>query len=242
MKEKCTAQTNMKFYANTVVNGMSEKKIIAQPSVRHLQKKKRFAKKIIAQPSVIHLQKKKNHSPKMYRYKKKAEEIKDTQVDREKVKINGKYSHMQVNTGSDITLIPVNFWQDLGKPRLKTSALQPKQFDGTIIKTLGTFKGTFETKNCFEIIPITIEACTKDHELLGKDILEVDTLKLVNSMESEEQEIGLLKGYKASICLKENYHPSKMITHTHLTYCSIKAKKKMIQQGILEKVTHGRSD
>ena len=81
---------------------------------------------------------------------------------KERVKINEKYFHMQVDTGSDITLILVNFWQDLGKPRLKKSTLQLKQFDGTIIKTLGTFKGMFETKNLFEIIPITVMASTED--------------------------------------------------------------------------------
>ena len=32
----------------------------------------------------------------------------------EKKKIIGKYFHMQVDTGCDITLITVNFWQDLG--------------------------------------------------------------------------------------------------------------------------------
>ena len=166
-----------------------------------------------------HFQKKKSCSKGVQIQKKNLE---DKQVDREeaenfmlntptktreKVKINGKYFRMQVDTGSDITLIPVNFWQDLGKPRLKKSALQLKQFNGTVIKTLGTFKGTFETKNRFEIIPITVVVCIKDHGLLAIDVLKVDTLKLVNSMEPEEQEIGLLKGYKASICLKENYHP-----------------------------------
>ena len=30
-------------------------------------------------------------------------------------------------------------------------------------------------------------------------------------MESEEQEIGLFKGYKASIRLKENYHPRYIV-------------------------------
>ena len=50
-------------------------------------------------------------------------------------------------------------------------------------------------------------ACTKDHGLLGIDVLKADNSKLVNSMESEEHEIGSLKGYKASILLKENYHP-----------------------------------
>ena len=107
---------------------------------------------------------------------------------REKVKINGKYFHMQVDTGSDITLIPVNFWPDLGKPRLKKSTLQRKQFNGTIIKTLATFEGTFETKNRLEIIPIIVVACTKDHGLLGIDVLKVDTSKLVNSMKLEEQD------------------------------------------------------
>ena len=33
-----------------------------------------------------------------------------------------------------------------------------------------------------------------------------------------------------------------MITKIHFTYCSVKDKKKMIQQGILEKVTHGGSN
>ena len=71
---------------------------------------------------------------------------------REKVKIYRKYFHMEVDTGSDITLIPVSFWQDLGKPILKKkSALWLKQLDGTIIITLGTFEGTSETKNRFEI-------------------------------------------------------------------------------------------
>ena len=37
----------------------------------------------------------------------------------------------------------------------------------------------FETKNRFEIIPIIVMAYTKDHGLLGIDVLKVDTLKLV---------------------------------------------------------------
>ena len=42
-------------------------------------------------------------------------------------------------------------------------------------------------------VAITAVACTKDHGLLGVDVLKVDTSKLVNSMESEEHEIGLIK-------------------------------------------------
>ena len=152
---------------------------------------------------------------------------------------------MQVDTGSDITLNPVDFWQDLGKPRLKKSALQQKQFDGIIIKTLGIFNSRFETKNCLEIIPITVMAYIKDHGLLDIDVLKVNTLKLVNSMESEEQEIELLKGYKASNHLKENYHPRYIQGRQvliHILPIVVSKLKKMILQGILEKVTHQGSD
>ena len=123
--------------------------------------------------------------------------------------------------------------------------MQLKQFDGTIIKTLGTFEGTFETKNRFEIIPITVVACTKDHGLLVTDVLKVDASKLVNSMESEEQEIGLLRGYKASIRLKENYHPRYIQARRLLIRILpivVSKLKKMIRQDILETVIHGVSD
>ena len=72
---------------------------------------------------------------------KKVGELKDTQVDREeaeiftlttltktreKVKINEKYFRTQEDTGYDITIIPVNFWQDLEKKRLKKVNLATK--------------------------------------------------------------------------------------------------------------------
>ena len=64
-------------------------------------------------------------------------------------------------------------------------------------------------------------------------------------MELEEQEIGLLKGYKASIHLKENYHPRYIQARQLPIYILpivVSKLKKMIQEGILEKVTHGASD
>ena len=56
------------------------------------------------------------------------------------------------------------------------------------------------------MIPITVEACNKDHWLLGIDMLKVDTTKLINSMKAEENNIRLLRGYRACVRLKENYH------------------------------------
>lgn len=64
---------------------------------------------------------------------------------RETVKLNGITFAIQVDMGSDVTLMPRNFWEKMGKSKLRKSNLNLKQFDGSVIKTLGSFKGTFET-------------------------------------------------------------------------------------------------
>ena len=89
------------------------------------------------QPGILHLQINKSRQ-----IQKKVGELKDTQVDREeaeiftlttltktreKMKIDRKYFRMQVDTGHDITIIPVKFWQDLEKPRFKKSTLLLKR-------------------------------------------------------------------------------------------------------------------
>ena len=66
---------------------------------------------------------------------------------REKIKLNGIFFHMQVVTGSDITLILGNFWKKIGEPKLRKNNLQLKQLDGTAIKVMGTFERTFVIKS-----------------------------------------------------------------------------------------------
>lgn len=72
--------------------------------------------------------------------------IKAEDKSREMVKLNGVTLFVQVDTGSDVTLIPRKFWERMDRPKLKKSNLQLEQFDGSIIKILGCFQGTFETK------------------------------------------------------------------------------------------------
>ena len=73
---------------------------------------------------------------------------------------------------------------------------------------MGTFKGTFETKKHFKMIPTTGVACNENHGLIGIDTLKLDNIKFINSTKAEENNIGFLKGHRASIHLKENHHPS----------------------------------
>ncbi len=82
---------------------------------------------------------------------------------------------------------------------MKKRNIQLKRFDGAVIKVMDTFKGNFRNKKRLEMIPITVFACNKDHGLLGIDVLKVDTTKLINSIKAEENNIGLLRSYRARI-------------------------------------------
>ena len=99
------------------------------------------------------------------------------------------------------------------QPKSRKHNLQLKQFDGTVIKAMGTFERTFEAKKRFKIIPITIVPCNKDHGLLGIDVLKVDATKLIISIKAtKKNNILSLKGYRLSIRLKENHRPSYSIS------------------------------
>ena len=45
----------------------------------------------------------------------------------------------------------------MGRPKLRKSNLNLKQFYGSVIKTLGSFEGIFVTKTCYKIIPINAQ-------------------------------------------------------------------------------------
>ena len=54
---------------------------------------------------------------------------------------------MQLDMESDVTLILQNLWEKMGRLKLRKYNLYLKQFDGTVIKVMDTFEGTFESKN-----------------------------------------------------------------------------------------------
>lgn len=65
-------------------------------------------------------------------------------------------------------LIVRHFGEGMATTRLKKSNQHLKQFDWSIIKTLGGLEGTFEAKNRIEIIPIIVMKNIKIHDLLER--------------------------------------------------------------------------
>ena len=161
------------------------------------------------------------------------------------VTLNNIQFPMQPDTGSDVTIIPKNFWKKLGYPKLRKSCVKLRQFDGSCINALGQFEAVFEAEKRFELVSITVVDCFKDHGLIGTDIIKVDTINLINSVESDKQKIGVLKNYKATLRVKENCSPSYFEARRipiHLRPMVIKKLEEMINQGILEHVPKGGSN
>ena len=84
----------------------------------------------------------------------------------------------------------------MGKQKLRNSNLHLKLFDRNIIKVMGSFERTLETKKYF----------WNDSDDGGSEVLKVDITKFINSKKAENNK--RFKYYRVSICLKKNHHPS----------------------------------
>ena len=90
-----------------------------------------------------------------------------------------------MDTDSEITLIPKKILKRSGKPTLRKSSLQLRQFDGLVIKTLGHFEHSLELEDKFEIIPIIVTTCKNKHRLPG--MLNINSTKLINEIKMEKK-------------------------------------------------------
>ena len=96
-----------------------------------------------------------------------------------KVKMNNFDLDMQMDKGSEETLITKSFWERIGKPTLRKSSSQLRQFDGWVIKSLGYFEGSLEREDKFELILQIVMICKKNHALFGNAVLKINSTKLM---------------------------------------------------------------
>ena len=108
-----------------------------------------------------------------------------------------------MDTGCEVTLITRNFRERIGKQILRKSSLVICQFDGSVIKTLGYFEGSLELEGKFELIPIIVITCKKNHGLLGNNVLTMNSTILINEIKLEKTR--KLANYKSSLKFKKCY-------------------------------------
>ena len=161
------------------------------------------------------------------------------------VTIEGRRLAMQLDSGSDSTIIPRNFWQHLGEPKLRKCNRQLRQFDGTAIRTLGTFTAVIELDSKITCVDVTVAACSKNHGLLGTDSLQFDLDSvMLHHIEAPTSSFGKLRGFKARILLKDHARPSYFEARSvpiHLKPMVVQKLRKLIEEGVLEPVPPGGS-
>ena len=93
---------------------------------------------------------------------------------------------MQMDTGSEVTLMQRNFWDRIGKPTLRKSSLQLDQFDGSVIKTFVFFESFLLLENRSDVIPIIVKSCKKNDGLLGNNVPNLNYTKLIDEIKMEK--------------------------------------------------------
>jgi len=109
-----------------------------------------------------------------------------------KVTINEGTVLMQLDSGSEATILPKNLWESIGQPKLRPTKHRLRQFDGSEIRTIGQFEGLVEMEKNYAIANIIVAECGKAHGLLGTDVLSVDASSMAINCNKEG------KGYQES--------------------------------------------
>ena len=80
---------------------------------------------------------------------------------KKQVKILNKQFQMQLDSGSDVTIVPRNFWGAMDKPKLKPFHGKLKHYDNSTMRTLGHFPSTVETEHKYIVADIVVADCIK---------------------------------------------------------------------------------
>ena len=159
------------------------------------------------------------------------------------VSIDGQHGiKMQVDTGADVSIIPRNFWEKLGRPQLRKSTKTLRNYDNSTMKIMGNFSACIECESRFCVVDLVVVDVEKGFGLLGSDFLNIETM---NIHTTAAHNFGCLEGYAAKIKLIENAKPSFCESRSlpiHIKPLVITEIKRMEREGILEVVPEGGSE
>ena len=162
---------------------------------------------------------------------------------KKQVKILNKQFQMQLDSGSNITIVLRNFWEAMDKPKLKPFHGKLKHYDNSTMHMLGHFTSMVETEHKYIVADIVVADCIKAHGLIGNDLLDINPcIREVNNITSSE--IGRLNNYQAKITLKENATPCYFEARSipvHMKDKIVDQINNNIDKDLMEKVPPGGS-
>ena len=145
---------------------------------------------------------------------------------------------MQVDTGSDSTVISSLIWTELGKPQLNGKVRRLEAYDGHQLTLLGTLTCDFEWEGSkYRQQQLAVVQSDKQLGLLGRDILPQEGINAVS-----DERLPAVKGSKAHVKLIPGSQPMFYKARKIPLPLQDRVKDKletMVRQGILEPVQPG---
>ena len=118
----------------------------------------------------------------------------------------------QIDTGAAVSILSEYQYNKLGKPKLKQTLVQPRNFDGSLITTLGELHTDIIMNNdkfttCFIVVK-----SSKQYGLIGRNIIDSKNSQIATYSITEKPEpLPEIKGFTASIKLAD--------TNQRLKFC-----------------------
>ena len=116
--------------------------------------------------------------------------------------INGHTIPMQIDTGSSISLLSSNIWQQLGRPMLHKCDRQLEAYDGHTMPTMGKFTASLELDDRYSLFDFVVVDANKSFGLIGRDLLNIEQVHST-AMSLNSTFLPVMKGVIASMDLVE---------------------------------------
>ena len=122
--------------------------------------------------------------------------------------INEKPLKFQVDTGAGMSILSQNQWKSIGSPDLCETNLQPTNYDGSKIETLGEINLKVCCDNSSALVKFIVVTAEKPYGLLGRNIIDKEK-SYIETFVCDTEFLPTIKGYCASLALIDPNKPLK---------------------------------
>ena len=116
--------------------------------------------------------------------------------------INGKLLKFQIDTGASMSIMSDEQWKEIGAPDLSPSNLQPTNYDGSQIETLGEIDLEVEMDAKCKCVKFIVVKANKNYGLIGRNVIDKHKSH-IETLAVDDQGLPTIKGFTASIALKD---------------------------------------
>ena len=126
----------------------------------------------------------------------------------QEVTVNDQQLSFQLDTGAAMSIMSEKQWKQIGHPTVQHTDMQPTNYDGSRIATIGELTADVMMNNTHRTATFIVVKSNKDYGLIGRNIIDSSNTQIATYAVTEEY-LPAIKGYSASITLSDVSKPLK---------------------------------